>query len=393
MRSNLNQALTPEQLLSKPLIPDNQFETRLNRHARFLGPKEKGEGAYLLIWSQSLENSDSAASQSVFPKNFSPETLEKRWFDVDYRLNQALSSLNWRSYHGDCVPVAQLYFGCGNLAGLLGGPYLLERDTIWFDADPPLKDLDNLPQLSLDRQSVLYKAIKETAKRLSALASGRFSVAMTDIGSNIDILLSLTPRKAALIDIRKKPQRIRGALELLSKFFVEFFQEHSRWILEAKANISTYDEIVYGGPWYKLMSESSCMISRSSFEELVLPILEREAGIMDRCIFNLDGLGQTHLLPAILESPAFCAVAWSTVPTLSEPQAAPRKNFLTPESVKVMRQIVKSKKKLLMSGVPPEDAEKILETIGSDGVCLRIEAKNPAEGEDLWRYLRRWTAF
>ncbi|MDR0621349.1 MAG: hypothetical protein LBJ61_05685 [Deltaproteobacteria bacterium] len=55
-----------------------------------------------------------------------------------------------------------------------------------------------LPELTIIRESELYRAFRDVTLALAEIFRGRYAIGVTDIGSNLDILMSLVPREPLL---------------------------------------------------------------------------------------------------------------------------------------------------------------------------------------------------
>ncbi|MDR1167157.1 MAG: hypothetical protein LBO66_15045 [Deltaproteobacteria bacterium] len=363
-----------------------EWERRLARHRAFLEPKKAGEGAYVLVSAPAAEKT---RVEDILPKAVD---LPMRWFNVQRRVVEALVDLGNKNFFGDALPTAPIYFGCANLAALLGAPYKLAESSIWFDLDPPIKDLAALPPLSLQRDSLIYKAIELTTKSLAALSPGNFVLGMTDIGSNLDALFSLTPREKALVAMKKNPRAIEKLLWEITERFLEFYAENYAWISAGQDIVSSLNQLCCPGRYYKLMSESSIMVSPALFRDLVLPTLRRQAEFLDWVVFEIDGIRGDSFLSEIVKADFCSAVEWS--PRTRENRFGEIKpDFLGKESLRVCRKILESDKKLVLSGIGAEDALSLLREVPADGLFLGVEAQSGAEALAFLKKAEKWMSF
>ena len=269
----------------------------------FWEERQKGEGAYFAITAPDRKD----VSTENIPE---PPELEEKWFNVDYRVNETLSRIENTYYAGDALPTASVNFGPANLAGVIGAKYKLMKDTIFFDIDPPIRSWDNLPEFHLKKNGRLYQAIRQTLRELARLAEGRYFVAVTDIGSNLDVLCSLRKREAVLQDMKLNPRKITGMFEVINHLWKEFYEDNYTWITEYTPYMTAFTPIVKNGKWYKVESESSVLLSPRLFADMVLPALQWQADCLDSVMFNLDGFDHARLLPEVLTLKGLHSVTW-----------------------------------------------------------------------------------
>lgn len=363
------------------MLDPKEISKRMRRHEAFWQEKEKGEGAYIAIY---------APADEIPPAPASPLELERQWFDLDYRLKQFNHALEATYCAGDAVPVVFADFGCGNLAGQVGAPYRLAEGTIWFDIDPPIKDWEKLPDLQLQENAPLSHTILAATEALAREAKGRYAVGITDIGANLDILVSLRKREDLLTDLIENPGQVQAMLSKINRWWRTLFLRYYEVITAHGTQISSFSPIVSRKKWYKLMSETSVMISPVMFEAFVLPTLAWQVDFLDHAVFNLDGEAQVKLLPAILDLAGLHAVEWNPVPRFQPVAGEFRKDFTTPISLDVCQRIQASGKKLILNKIRPADAEFILRHIEPDGVFFLVHCATKKEADDFAVYARRW---
>lgn len=357
---------------------------RLGRQARFFDNGAADEGAYFVIVAPDPK------AMADLPEPAIPHTLEGRWFDIGYRVASLQREARARYWAADAVPTIFVDFGCGNLAGLIGAPYRLAEGTIWFDVEPIVHDWRLRGNFTLNRANPLYQAIRDTTRLLAEESEGQYFVGVTDIGSNLDVLGSLRNRQSLLMDLIARPGPVKAALAEIDRLWLEFFEENLSWIGAHLAGLSSFSPLVYQGRWYKLMSESSVMISASMFEEFIIPCLAWQIERLDRAIFNLDGLGQRHLLDPVLSLEGLLAVEWNPVPGYDARHGDYRKDYTSRASLEVGRRIQAHGKKLILTKVKPDQVETIMSGLNRNGLLLAVDCQHPSQADDLAEQVRRW---
>jgi len=193
-----------------------------------------------------------------------------------------------------------------------------------------------------------------------------------------------------MMDLIEEPDRVASALCTINARWREFFLENYEWSTSFQQGVSSFSPIVYKGRWYKVMSESSVLISTPMFEKFVLPMLKEQTNFLERAIFNLDGTGQIRLLPAVLRIDSLHAVEWNPVPELAPDGYSFRKDYATEDTVNVCRIIQKSGRKVVLNKVPPEQTDFVMDNIQHDGVFLIVHCGSRQEAEDFSVYAQKW---
>ncbi|MDR1967060.1 MAG: hypothetical protein LBQ36_10140, partial [Synergistaceae bacterium] len=330
-------------------MPD--LEDRLARHQQFWGPKFDGEGPYF-------------AAASHFSQFRSYEDRVNFWLDIDYRASVIEESFERAFFLGDAVPRVDPDFGPTFLPALLGRPYSIGEETVWFDIEP-FEEGDEIYGLSLLKESPYYKTFIGLTKRLCEMSEGRFLVGVTDVGSEIDILASLYNRESLLIDTALAPQKVNRMLERVGEWWAEATLENERVIRESQPYTITWVPLANSNTWAPLLSELSAMVSGQTFDEIIAPSIERMSRIFDQILFNVDGDSYIRHLERVLALSKLHSIEWDPNPKYSA-SGKLEKDFTTPESIEVIRQILREKK-LIFNNIPAWQVPEVMRQIPHDG--------------------------
>jgi hypothetical protein len=366
------------------VLDQEELRKRIDRHIRFWDGLREGEGAYIAI---TCPDPDALRHVPPLPE---PDTLEEKWFKVDYRIQKTLRAMAGAYYAGDAVPVAYASFGPANLSGLLGAPFTLTEQTIFFGTAPLIKDRDAFSALHLQRNSRLYQSLRQTTRGLAQEAKGRFVVGISDIGSNLDTLCSLRNRERLLVEMLETPRRIKDMFDRIYHLWEECYAEQYSWVTEYMPSMSAPTPLVYNGKWCKVESESSVLISPDMFDEFVLPALQRQVDYLDKSTFNLDGYDNARFLPGVLRLNGLHSVAWGPAPKYDSTTGAVTRDFTTPQSIAICKAIQAAGKKLILQSVPPDQVATLFSQLAPDGVFIFTSCADKAQADDLALYFRGW---
>jgi hypothetical protein len=353
-------------------MPD--MDARLARHKQFWGPKFEGEGAYF-------------AAASPLPQFRSAQDRYAHWLDLDYRLKVASESFEDAFFLGDAVPRIDPDFGPGFLPALLGRPYRIGGETVWFDIEP-FSDAWEIYELELRKDLDYYRTFSDFTREMCERSEGRYMVGVTDPGSETDILASLYERESLLMDMVLDPDRIKRLLSKTGEWWREITLENERLIRGAQNYTAAWVPVINERPWGPLLSELSAMVSPAVFADIIAPSLERMSSVFEQILFNLDGNSYVRHLPEILKLDKLHSIEWDPNPKWGPGGA--EKDFTTEESISVIREILERGKKMVFNEIPAWQVPVILERIPRDGVFFYLEFERLNEAEDFLESVRRW---
>lgn len=356
------------------------MEQKLERHGRFWQPLEKGEGGYLYVTAPINDGKEH--------KIRSPKSLEEYWLDTDYRVERAEHVAN-AVFHGqDAIQREFVNLGPGVQAALLGAPYELSWDSVWFDRKPPIKDFENPITLKTNTEHELYKVIDDQTRALCKNSKGRYAVSVTDIGGTLDVLFSLRGQDL-LMDMLEYPDEVLSAINQIDDEFIKYYNHLNSIIEPYNIGHTAWIPLVHDKPWYPIQCDLSVMISPAMFEEFVLPSLDKASKALGQAVYHLDGPEQINHLDMILSLEKVHAIQWVPLPDLKQPDGSFVYNFASAQSIGVFKRILAAGKKLYIMGIPANQVEKVFNEIGSDGVFMHTDCGNFNEATELIELCRK----
>jgi len=353
------------------------------RYRRFWQPLLKGEGGYLSVVSPISDN-------GVLPYLLEPPvSLEEQWLSVDYAVKRAEADDSNLYYGLDAIHVERVHFGPGVQAAMLGAPYTLKENTVWFNMDPPIKCWDPIPVLMTDREHELYKAIITHTRALCDASKGRYAVAVTDIGGQMDVLYMLRGSEL-LEDLIDYPNEVSTALEKLDNDFIDLFTTLCDIIGPTDCGYTGWMPVISDVPWYPLQCDISVMISPEMFECFVLPSLDRISSVTGQSIYHLDGPGQIRHLDMLLSLKYIHAIQWVPLPAaIVGSQGLVNRSFIDKMSLDIYNRVLAAGKKLVLLGVEPSQVPVIFSEVGCDGVFIQANCKTRRDADELVAYAQK----
>ncbi|MCL2420680.1 MAG: hypothetical protein FWD03_02380 [Defluviitaleaceae bacterium] len=352
------------------------MNAKRERHRRFWQPLEKGEGGYLAV---SAPIDDSGIAPCPLDP---PSSLEEQWLSVEYALKRAEADSKNRYWGLDAIHNVFPNFGPGVQAAMLGAPYALQKESVWFDMDPPIKNWDTMPDLTTNREHELYKAVEAHTRALCAASKGRYTVAYTDIGGQMDVLCSLRGENL-LMDLIEYPDEVLAAQEKLDQEFVSYFNTLTDIIGPSGCGYTGWIPIASDHPWFPVQCDMSVMISQNMFETFVLPSLDKVTTQIGNSIYHLDGPGEIQHLDMLLSLKHIHAIQWVPLPTATAADGSMYRDFTDPMSLDVYRRTLQAGRKVVLTGIMPFQVPIVFDAVGCDGVFIETYCDTRKEADEL----------
>ena len=235
-------------------------------------------------------------------------SAEERWLDVEFQVNAFVDSLGHTPFLGETFPV---YWP--NLSAVVYNLFLGQRAT--FDdmtawTHPWVDDLDDPPELNVQRDGVYFRAIEAMTRRALELAEGRFLVGFTDMYAGVDCAMGLRGMEQLCVDLVERPESVK---RLIERAFAEYprVYRHFDEMLKAHGQPSvTWMNLPSTEAFNVLACDFATNISREHFDEFCMPILRREAELFRHNVFHMDGPGVARHLDSILTLSNTVAIQW-----------------------------------------------------------------------------------
>ncbi|MDR0495804.1 MAG: hypothetical protein LBG95_09300 [Treponema sp.] len=312
-----------------------------------------------------------------------PEDVTARYEDISYRIESFIRYMNNTRYCAEGIPFTQAYFGPGVLAAMLGSDYTYYPETVWFGEKPLVKDWRDMDSVSLSPENRMYRMVLEMNRRLCGESKGSFSIAMTDLGGNLDILASLRGTEQLLMDLVEAPQEVEKALAKIDALWESAFSQfHS--VMEASVyGMTSWIPIWCPKTWYPLQCDFSAMISPDHFERFVMPSLIRASNFLAHSIYHLDGPGELPHLDLLLSIDRLDGIQW--VPGAGKPNNADDCWFPLYEKIQS-----KGKCLVIYAGNSAGEALHLLKHLSHKGLFIHCNLKSAEEADEVIRKAKEY---
>jgi len=303
-------------------------------------------------------------------------TLRERWFNFEWRLDCFEYQLTRTGFLLEGFPGFHCNLGPDILAACMGSELEFAETTSW--AKPRVKDWSEEPPLHFHREGFYWQQMARFLTLSAERGKGRWLTASGDLHTNGDGLSALRGPQNLLMDLLDQPEEIHRRLAECHAVFEQVLQAHFDIILPASGGFSTsWCKAAIKGRFATIQNDFSCMVGLDHFREFFLPYVQKEARLLDACIYHLDGPGAIrHLLP-ICTVQEMHVVQW--VPGDGSP---PQVQWL-----ELLRQIQSLGKGLWLYGQPREQLE-MMHRLKPEGCMYNVAVKDREEADAFLREAR-----
>ncbi|MCX8052199.1 MAG: uroporphyrinogen decarboxylase family protein [Armatimonadetes bacterium] len=311
----------------------------------------------------------------------SAATPEDLFLDADLRIAMFESHMARTYYGGDAFPYLDTHIGPGTMSLYLGSIPTFAPDTVWYN--PCIDDITTADVPKFDENNRFWQATLELMKKGNDRLSGIALVSFPDLIEGLDTIASLVGSDELLIYLVDAPEHVHRFQDALVDRYFDYYDRIYE-IIKDEDGGSCFSAFSTWGPGRvaKVQCDFSAMISPKMFEEFVVPYLARQCARLDYSVFHLDGpccLQHLDLLCSIKE---LDAIQWT--PGAGQPSACDEKY------IPLYRQIRQAGKSCMIRGGSPDQARKIVEELGPEGLDIAIQVASPEEADELVKQSFRW---
>jgi len=311
---------------------------------------------------------------SYYDLSVPAETIVDRW----------LYDLQCKRFLGDAFPLATPNFGPGSIAAFMGLELTNGADTVWFHP----KTMCELSEVKFefDPHNVWFRRLCDLYQAAADRFGAAVQLGMTDIGGNLDILVSYRPGENLLMDLYDCPEVVEQKTWDVHAMWWRYFEELNKIIQRGHPGYSAWTPFYSEKPYYILQCDFGFMIGAEMFDRFAKPELEAMCRKLGNPFFHLDGPGMLTHLDSLLAIPELKGIQW--VPGAGQPdlvewidvfkkirQAGKRIQFFTSQSKSGWRALdiiaghLGSAEGLMMCGSAPKgDEAEVREMLKRYGV-------------------------
>lgn len=311
-------------------------------------------------------------------------TLRESWFDVEYKIEQAIAHFEQADWVGDAFPVFYPNLGPELTATLLGCELEFSPSTSW--SVPILDDVSQWRGVigkPLDWSNPYWRAVEAGTRLALERSEGRYIVGIADLHDNYDTMAALRDPQALLTDLMDDRELVMSAGRDLVRVFQETFSRLYNHVHAAGMGSTTWTSVYHEGPAYLPNCDLWCMLGPDVARDLILPDIISEMSVLERSLFHLDGPQALRHLDLLLQLPELNGVQW----------VYGDGNGPAARWIDVYRRIVAAGKCVQVVARDPRDALTVLEAVGPRGLwlCVGGHFDSVAEADAYLRDVERLT--
>ena len=310
-----------------------------------------------------------------------PATLEEQRLNADHRIAAFEHQMARTYYGGDAFPYLDTHIGPGTMSLYLGATPTFMPDTVWYGKC--IDDITTAPVPEFDETNRFWQATLDLVRKGVERLKGRAMVSFPDLIEGLDTISSLVGNDELLFYLIDAPEHVhRFQNDLVDRYFDYYDRLYE--IIKDPEGGSCFSAFATWGPGKtaKVQCDFSAMIGPRMYEEFVVPYLARQCARLDYSVFHLDGpccLQHLDLLCSIKE---LNAIQWT--PGAGQPCACDERY------IPLYSKIRAAGKSCMIRGGNPDQARKLVEELGPEGLDICIGVGSQDEADQVVRQAFSW---
>ena len=289
-----------------------------------------------------------------------------------------LAQLAQTALVADALPAIRVDFGPVCLGMLIGAPFDFVSDTTWtrhFIQD----DWANAPDWQIHADNPWWQVLRQLLRLNAENAQGRYLAMTPSLGGSADLLLNTRGPERLCLDSIDQPEKIRAAIAAIDHSWRRGYETIWDTTCARGAGALNWVGLWSNRPYHVLECDFNYLIGPTTFEDLFLPDIRRQAAAVGRSIFHLDGPGAAKHCDILLDSPEISAIQYIT----GAGHSALKK-------LDMLKRIQKRGKPLQVSVENSQEALELSRQLDPGGLCLLLSLDlDPPSLEAFYRELAR----
>jgi len=306
------------------------------------------------------------------------KNLKERWMDVEYQVESFIKSIEGKRFLGETFPVFWPNLGPNIFAAFYGSQLEFGEITSW--AEKIINDYSQLDKLKLDMNCEYFMKLKSLTQYALDRCEGKFMVGYTDLHPGLDCAAAWRDTQTLCFDIYDYPDELKKLIDLSIESFQKVYNYFDSMLKKKNQLSVTWMNIPSFGKMHIPSCDFSAMISREQFDELCMPVLQKEVKAMTHNIFHLDGKGVAKHLDRILEVPEIKAIQWVQGQGLDMPIM---------QWVPLIKKIQAARKSVVIC-IDKSELEEFISVMKPEGLFLCIDSKNEEEENKILKRVSKW---
>ena len=232
-----------------------------------------------------------------------------RHLNVQKRLSRFRNFLRTHRFMAEGYPNFSIDIGPGSMALYIGSEPEFHESTVWFQE---CLQTEAMPEDAYRPDAPWFLRHLNMAREARDAAGDDFFVNIPDIVENIDIYAALRGPQAACFDLIDAPDVVKRAVAAIDDAYMKYYQAFYDIVHHSPGlNAYTAFNVVGLGRIAKIQCDFCALMSPGQFREFVLPSLTRQARVLDRTVYHLDGPDAIKHMDALMEIRELNALQWT----------------------------------------------------------------------------------
>lgn len=307
-----------------------------------------------------------------------PDTLEGRWTNMDFLLEQAQENIRCTYWGGEAVPHFTPNLGPNVFSAWLGCELKFAEATSW--AEPLIENWSNFQGLNFNSEDKWWKWMTEMTRRTAEIGKGRFMTGITDIHGGGDALSALRGTENFCIDLIEYPDEIKKCQEFLRNFWFKIYKELLS-ISQKYGQEGSHSWLGWSpGKTCPLQEDCLALISPKAFKEFFRDAIVAQTEYLDHSLFHFDGPECIPHLDLLLEIPTLNGIQWV-------PGAA---HMPMTKWIPLLKRI-QNAGKFIYIGIGAQELETILTELSPKGLMISTSVKSEEDAKELIKKAEKLT--
>lgn len=283
-------------------------------------------------------------------------------------------------YGAEAIPHWYCSFGPDQFAAFLGGKLNQRQEDRTSWVEPYVKNWDDVAPLTFDNNNSVWQEMLEMLRVGTRVGEGKWLIGVLDYHTHLDAMQAIRGGVEICMDLMDCPDTIERIVLDMGRIFEQMYDEaFEACKMGARGSIG-WAPFYSRGRFSTVQCDFIYLIGPEMGRRFAIPGIEREAAMLDNCVFHLDGKNSLPHLDDILAIPDIDVIQW--VPGAGQPGHIGWMDLLkriqkggkglqvhaSIEQIKVMHKELKPEKTLYVTG-----------------------AKSVKEADDLIAWLKRNT--
>jgi len=302
------------------------------------------------------------------PAAWCPQT-ESDWMDLKARVDWFGQIVESTPLAADSFHLFDVNFGPDILSVCYGSKIEFGEGTGTSWVHPIVGSCREVLDLEFSLQAPLWQRHLELQALSLERSQGRWLTGYADLHPSADLLVSLMGPETLAMEVVDDPEGFDLALTKVAGEFEAAYLCSIAQLQAAGQPTLNWMKTPVAGRHHVPSCDFSGLVSGEVFREFILPRVQAECQMMDRCIYHLDGPIALRHLEAVLEIPEIHAIQW----VYGAGQEPARK------WTEVYQKIQAAGKGMMIHCVDQEDALEVSKALHPEGCLYTVGGISEAE--------------